>query len=107
MCRTVTSLTSTHATSADTHFTSSTILTDRESKIKLIIEDLVKDLPSELDGFQVAAIVKLLNDYQDVLSADDVDIGYTDLVSQKIDMGGPATNQRSSSTSPTGIHGSN
>jgi len=60
------------------------LLADRKTKVTQVIEDLVKDLPPELDAHQIATIVQLMTKYQDILSVDDFDIGYTDLVSHRI-----------------------
>jgi hypothetical protein len=65
----------------------SAITPDRSEQVKSAIDEMISKLPPEITPEQRQQIVDLLWDYQDVLSVNDFDLGYTDMVSHKIDTG--------------------
>jgi Reverse transcriptase (RNA-dependent DNA polymerase) len=60
---------------------------ERIAKVRPIILEMTQRLSNELNAEQQGTVENLLWNYQDILSVDDFDLGYTDLVSHTIDTG--------------------
>ena len=60
---------------------------DRIERVRPIISEMTQGLSTELNAEQQVTVQNLLWSYQDILSVDDFDLGYTDLVSHTIDTG--------------------
>jgi predicted aspartyl protease/transposase InsO family protein len=61
--------------------------TDRAKKINQIIRDVTEKLPTAVDSTIKQALVNLLQKYENVLSVDAFDLGYTDIIKHRIDTG--------------------
>jgi hypothetical protein len=69
------------------HDTSTAADTDRAKKIDQIIRDVTEKLPTAVDSTIKQALVNLLQKYENVLSVDAFDLGYTDIIKHRIDTG--------------------
>lgn len=61
--------------------------TPRDKKIEQIIRDVTEKLPATVDYSTKQALIELLHKYEQTLSVDAFDLGYTDIIKHRIDTG--------------------
>ena len=60
---------------------------DRRAKIKVHIDNIIGQVDPDVEDDSKVKLRQLLEEYQDIISSDEIDLGKTDLVEHRIDTG--------------------